>query len=128
MPGATNFAYVKIKNRGTTTARDVTVKAFHHRHSAGQIYPTDWKPMTTAELVAPDIAANSAVEITVGPFACRPSDKRDCMIMAASARGDASNIAHFHQGKTIPEWRLVPHDNNIAKRAEFAVDRAARNP
>jgi len=44
------------------------------------------------------------------------------MIMVATALGDASNIAHFHPGKPIPEWRLVPHDNNIAKRAAFAVD------
>lgn len=122
MPGTTNFAYVKIKNRGTTTASGVTVKAFHHEHSVGQIYPTDWKPMATTELAAPDVAPKSVAEITVGPFAWRPSDKRDCMMMVVTALGDASNVAHFHPGKPIPEWRLVPHDNNIAKRAAFAVD------
>jgi hypothetical protein len=128
VPGTTNFAYVKIKNRGTTAASGVTVKAFHHRHSVGQTYPTDWEPMTTAELAAPDVAPNSAEEISVGPFAWRPSDKRDCLMMVASARGDASNVAHFHPGKTIPEWRLVPHDNNIAKRAIFAVDARGAKP
>ena len=46
--GAANFAYVKIKNRGTTTARGVSVKAIHHKPSAGLVYPDDWKPMTTA--------------------------------------------------------------------------------
>src|SRR5215831_10825321 len=40
--GATNFAYVKIKNRGTTAATKVTVRAFHCRASVGLIYPDDW--------------------------------------------------------------------------------------
>jgi hypothetical protein len=128
VPGTTNFAYVKIKNRGTTAASGVTVKALHHKHSVGQTYPTDWEPMTTAELAAPDVAPNSAEEISVGPFAWRPSDKRDCLMMVVAARGDASNVAHFHPGKTIPEWRLVPHDNNIAKRAIFAVDARGAKP
>ena len=120
--GVTNFAYVKIKNRGTTTASGVTVRAFHYKSSAGQIYPDDWKPMATAELPAPDVPPNSAREITVGPFEWTPSDGRDCMIMVAAAPGDASNIDHFEKEKPIPEWRLVPHDNNIGQRNEIAVD------
>ena len=79
--------------------------------------------MTTAELPAPDVPPNSAREITVGPFEWTPSEGgHDCMIMVATAPGDASNIDHFEQGKTIPEWRLVPHDNNIGQRNEVAVD------
>lgn len=121
--GATNFAYVKIKNRGRTTATGVTVKAFHHKAAAGRLYPNDWEPMTTAELSAPDVPPNSAAEITVGPFAWQPSTAgHDCMIMVATARGDASNIDQFEQGKSIPEWRLVPHDNNIGQRNVVAVD------
>ena len=122
LAGAINFAYVKIKNRGTTTARGVTVKAFHYGPAVGQIYPDDWKPMTTAELSAGDVPPNSAREVTVGPFAWTPSDGRDCMIMVASAPGDASNIGHFEKGSSIPEWRLVPHDNNIGQRREVAAD------
>ena len=121
--GTTNFAYVKIKNRGQTTATGVTVKGFHHRPSAGQVYPGDWQPMTTAELPAPDVPPNSASEVTVGPFAWEPSEAgRDCMIMVVTAPGDASNIDHFAQRKAIPEWRLVPHDNNIGMRSVFAVE------
>jgi hypothetical protein len=44
------------------------------------------------------------------------------MIMVATAPGDPSNVAHFERGKSIPEWRLVPHDNNIGLRNVFAVD------
>jgi zinc metalloprotease ZmpB len=120
--GAANFAYVKIKNRGRATATSVTVKAFHSKPSAGNVYPGSWKPMTTAELPVPDVPPNSARETTVGPFEWMPSEAgHDCMMMVATAPGDASNISHFEQGKTIPEWRLVPHDNNIAQRNEVAV-------
>jgi zinc metalloprotease ZmpB len=120
--GTTNFAYVKLKNRGMTTATGVIVKAFHYKPAAGQVYPGDWKPMTTAELPAPGVPPHSASEITVGPFAWQPSEAgHDCMIMVATAPGDASNIDQFEQGKSIPEWRLVPHDNNIGQRNMFAI-------
>ena len=86
--GTTNFAYVKIKNRGRTTASGVTVKAFHHKPSAGQIYPGDWKPMTTAELrraamFRPIPLPKSRSVRSHGA----PSDKHDCMIMVAAAPG-----------------------------------------
>jgi hypothetical protein len=51
--GATNFAYVKIKNRGTLAATGVIVKAFHADPAIGLVYPNDWQPMTTAQLAAP---------------------------------------------------------------------------
>jgi hypothetical protein len=121
--GTTNFAYVKIKNRGTETATGVTVKAFHCRPSAGLVYPDDWQPMTTAELPAADVPPDSASEITVGPFEWEPSQAgHECMIMVASAPGDLSNIRKFALGDSIPDWRLVPHDNNIGQRNVFPVD------
>jgi hypothetical protein len=120
----TNFAYVKIKNRGTETATAVSVRAFHCKPSAGLVYPDDWQPMSTAQLPAPDVPANSAAEITVGPFEWEPSEAgHECMIMVASAAGrDDSNIDKFALGESIPDWRLVPHDNNIGQRNVFPVD------
>jgi zinc metalloprotease ZmpB len=121
--GTTNFAYVKVKNRGTQTATGVTVKAFHCKPSAGGVYPDDWQPMTTAQVPAPDVAPNSAAEITVGPFAWVPSQAGDeSMIMVVSAPGDLSNIGKLTPGESIPAWRLVPHDNNIGLRNVFPVD------
>jgi len=120
--GATNFAYVKIKNRGTTTAIGVTVKAFQRKPSAGCVYPDDWMPMTTAELPSPDVPPNSKTEVIVGPFEWVPSETGDgCMIMVVTAPGDVSNIIHFDRDKSIPEWRLVPHDNNIGLRSVFSA-------
>ena len=33
-----------------------------------------------------------------------------------SAAGDPSNVDNFTASETIPEWRLVPNDNNIGQR------------
>jgi hypothetical protein len=118
----TNYAYVKIKNRGTQAATNVVVRAFHCRPSAGLVYPDDWQPMTTAQLAAANVPPNSAAEIIVGPFDWVPSQVgHECMFMVASADGDASNIDNFTAGDSIPDWRLVPNDNNIGQRNVYPL-------
>ena len=115
--GVTNYAYVKIKNRGTQAATNVTVRAFHCRPSAGLTYPDDWQPMTTAQLTAANVPPNSAAEIQVGPFEWVPSQiGHECMFMVASDPSDLSNIDNFTASDSIEEWRLVPNDNNIGQR------------
>src|SRR5262245_11305871 len=115
--GKTNYAYVKIKNRGTQQATNVVVKAFQADPTIGLVYPTDWKQMTTAQLAAPNIAPNNAAEKIVGPFKWTPTKLgHECMFMIVSANADLSNVSNFSAGETIPEWRLVPHDNNIGQR------------
>jgi hypothetical protein len=113
---------VKIKNRGSQTATNVVVRAFHCRPSAGLVYPDDWQPMTTAQLAAANLPPYSAAEIIVGPFDWVPSQVgHECMFMVASADGDASNIDNFTAGDSIPDWRLVPNDNNIGQRNVYPV-------
>ena len=143
--GVSNYAYVKIKNRGSQTATNVVVRGFHCQPATGLTWPSDWQAMTTSQLAAPDVAPNDASEITVGPFEWVPSQPdHECMLMIVSANGDPSNIDNFSGGDSIPEWRLVPHDNNVGQRnvapvpggggfrgllAAFAARRfVARNP
>jgi len=38
------------------------------------------------------------------------------VLMIVSATGDPSNIDNFTAGEVIPEWRLVPNDNNVGQR------------
>ncbi|NOJ50477.1 hypothetical protein [Bradyrhizobium archetypum] len=115
--GVTNYAYVRIKNRGTQLATNVTVRAFHCRPSAGLVYPDDWQPMTTAQLSAADVQPNSAAEVLVGPFDWVPSQVgHECMFMVVSAPNDTSNIDNFTANDSMEEWRLVPNDNNIGQR------------
>lgn len=114
--GQTNYAYVRIKNRGTQAATNVVVKGFHCNPGAGLVFPTDWTPMTTPQLAAPNLAAADAVGVVVGPFKWVPSQVgHECMFFSVSAKGDAGNIDGAITGP-IPEWRLVPHDNNLGQR------------
>lgn len=115
--GKVNYAYVKVKNRGTQTATKVIVKAFHANPAAGLVYPNDWQAMTTPQLAVPNIAPNNGAELIVGPFKWTPTHVgHECIFMIASATGDPSNVSHLSAGESVPEWRLVPHDNNIGQR------------
>lgn len=116
---ATNYAYVKIKNRGTSVANNVIVKGYHCKPSAGVLWPNDLQPMTTAQLSAGTIQPNNTQEITVGPFEWTPVTNawgHDCMMMIVSADGDPSNVDNFTAGEVVEDWRLVPNDNNVAQR------------
>jgi zinc metalloprotease ZmpB len=117
--GQPNFVYVRVKNRGTSTANNVVVKGFHCKPGAGLLWPNDLQAMTTAQLPAGSILGNNAQEKIVGPFQWTPITNafgHDCLLMIASATGDPANTTHFTAGESIPEWRLVPNDNNIAQR------------
>ena len=120
IPDETNYMYVKVKNRGTNSASDVTIKGYHCLPGAGLTWPVDFTEMTPAGgLDVASIGANDSEEITVGPFEWIPNENiygHDCVLMIASAPGDPSNIDNFTVGETIEEWRLVPNDNNIGQR------------
>ena len=78
--GQTNYAYVRIKNRGFQSATSIAVKAFHCFPGVGLVYPTDWMPMDTPQLSAPDLAANNSLGEIVGPFNWVPSQAgHECM-------------------------------------------------
>jgi hypothetical protein len=117
--GVANFAYVRVKNRGTTTAQNVRVRGFHHRNAGATVWPIDFKPLTTTELTAGSLQPNGQETKVVGPFEWVPSVDalgNDALMMAVSANGDPSNIDNFTAGESVPEWRLVPNDNNIGLR------------
>lgn len=117
--GATNYAYVKVKNRGTQTAANTVVRGYHTKPGAGLLWPADFAAFATPSIAVGSIAGNNAEEKVVGPFEWTPNINaygHDCMLMVVSADGDASNIDKFVAGESIPEWRLVPNDNNIAQR------------
>lgn len=122
--GSTNFIYVKVKNRGTQQANNVVVKGFHTKPGAGLLWPADFESFTTSQIAAGTLGANNSEEKIVGPFEWTPNTNaygHDCILMVASADGDASNIDKFTAGESIPLWRLVSNDNNIAQRNVYPV-------
>ncbi len=114
-----NYAYVKIKNRGTQTANNVVVRGFHTKPAAGLLWPSDFEAFATASINVGTLGANNSEEKIVGPFEWQPNINaygHDCMLMIVSATSDPSNIDNFTAGEVIPEWRLVPNDNNVGQR------------
>jgi zinc metalloprotease ZmpB len=117
--GATNYAYVKVKNRGTQQAQNVVVYGYHTKPGAGLNWPADFASFATASINVGTINGNSSQEVVAGPFKWTPNINaygHDCMLMVVKADGDASNVDNFTAGETVPEWRLVPNDNNVGQR------------
>jgi len=117
--GATNYAYVKAKNRGTQLANNVVVRGFHTKPMAGLLWPDDFEAFTTAQISVGTLGANNTEEKVVGPFSWTPNINaygHDCILMIVSATSDPSNVDNFTAGEVMPEWRLVPNDNNIGQR------------
>jgi hypothetical protein len=115
----TNYAYVRIRNRGSSIANQVNVRGFHCKPLAGHVWPVDFQVMDTTEIGIPTIQPNDGEEIVVGPFAWIPNpneDGDDSMMMVVSAEGDPDHADKYHAGRIIEDWRLVPNDNNIAIR------------
>lgn len=117
--GQTNFAYVRVKNRGTLAATNVAVRGYSANPGAGLSWPADWKPMLTPQINVASIPSGGTV--VVGPFKWKPQNiGHECMFMEASTLGDRSNIdpLTFFPSATgpTPEWRVVPFDNNIGQR------------
>lgn len=118
--GATNYVYVRVRNRGTSQAENVSVRGYTSRLGAGLVWPDDWQPMATAVLpVAGGIEPGGAA--VAGPFQwAAPQSGQAGLLMSVSASGDLSNIdpnsfLPCAAGPT-PEWMLVPFDNNLARR------------
>ncbi len=112
--GATNYMYVRVKNRGTQTAHNVRVDGYHANPGSGLLFPDDWQPMGTPTVPASGPIASGGSTI-VGPFAFVPTHVgHECLLAIAHADGDPGNDTTITG--PIPEHRLVPFDNNIAQR------------
>jgi hypothetical protein len=118
--GQTNFAYVRVRNRGSQQANNVVVRGYSANPSAVLSWPDDWTPMDTPQLdVAGGVPAGG--NVVVGPFQWTPRNVgKETMLMEVSADGDFSNIDRrtFFPCATGPtqEWQLVPFDNNLGQR------------
>jgi hypothetical protein len=119
--GVSNYAYVRVKNRGSEPATEVVVRGYHTRPSAGIVWPDDWQPMVTTELSPSGHTIPAGEEAIVGPFEWVPNNEgHECLLMYVSANGDLSNIdpvtALPCAAGPIPDSRLTPFDNNIGQR------------
>ena len=112
--GEANYMYVRVKNRGTQAASEVSVDAYHCVPGTGLAFPDDCTPMTTPTLFAPDPIPPGG-SVIVGPFTFTPPEfGHECLLAIVSASGDPGNDLTI--AGTIAEHRFVPFDNNIGQR------------
>lgn len=112
--GTTNYLYVRVQNRGTKTAQNVRVDAYHTNPGTGLLFPDDWQPMDVPTLPAAGPLASGGSTI-IGPFDFVPTQVgHECLLAIAHADDDPGNDTTITG--TIPEHRLVPFDNNIGQR------------
>lgn len=127
--GRPNHVYVRVKNRGTDPAAAIVVRGYHSRPMTGLIWPADWAPMTTAQILFPGPLASGGNTV-VGPFEWTPTTVgHECLLMIVSTPGDRSvvdPVGGTVTGGSIPHWRLVPFDNNIAQRNVAPVSGGGR--
>jgi hypothetical protein len=67
-----NYGYVKIKNRGTQTANNVVVRAYHAKPTTTLVWPDSYIPMITTMIKLPQPIPSGGSTI-VGPFEWVPS-------------------------------------------------------
>ena len=114
LAGFPGFVYVRLHNRGTQSAVDASVKLFQADPASGLEWPGTWAPAATPQLPASG-PVPSGGQTVIGPFSWSPSSAGQVALLAsASATGDASN-ADTVSG-SIADWRLIPFDNNLARR------------
>lgn len=107
--------YVRVKNRGTKTANNVVVKAYHCNPGSGLAWPDHWSPMDTPQLAASG-SIPSGGQVVVGPFKWSPEVYgHECLLAIASAGADDPGNDTTVFG-SIPHSRFVPFDNNIGQR------------
>jgi hypothetical protein len=112
--GVPNFAYVRVRNRGTANATGVTVRAFQSRVPGPKVWPTDWKPLNPAVVpVAAGVPAGG--NVVVGPLAWTPEFAGQSLLVGVGATGDRTNLETVTAGP-LPTERLVRLDNNTVQR------------
>lgn len=115
--GQVNYAYVLLKNRGTGSAANASVRGFQGAVGSGFNWPGDFTPMATPAVAAPGLITSGG-QVVLGPFNWTPAQSGNgAILMVATADGDASIVENpLILNLPIPNWRFVPFDNNIAQR------------
>ncbi len=108
-----NFVYVKVKNRGHSNARGISVKVYHSNKIADSIFSDDFELMEPFKInVNQELPSGN--EVVVGPFKWTPITEDKNILAVTSCDKDKSN-ADTLQG-SFPYEYLISFDNNNAQR------------
>jgi len=122
-PNATNFLFVRIKNRGTLTANNIFINGYSTFPSGGSVWPQDWGLLNSQPVSGGSNLAPNADRI-IGPITWTAPSlfAHVCIMITVTADGDYPNT-FFNVTPTppLPNWFLIPNDNNIAQRNMSAI-------
>lgn len=113
--GQTNFAYVRVSNRGFSQVTGVEARAFQCASQSDQVWPLDWEALSDP-LISSSMSIAPGHSIVLGPFKWTPTSTQPSLLMSVSTTGDTSNLSRYTSANPIAMQRLLPFDNNIAQR------------
>ncbi|HRA19785.1 MAG TPA: VWA domain-containing protein [Anaerolineae bacterium] len=108
LAGQTNYIQVRVRNRGSAEARNVTVRVFDAVGGTSMRWPDDWMPMI-GEASIPSLAAGASTVVSIPWRAV--SSGHTCFLARIAADADA-----------VVSEGWVPFDNNLCQRNVQVVD------
>lgn len=117
IPGTPNYLFVRVKNRGQLNADNILVNGYRCAPGGGMVWPLDWILLNDTP-VSGGTALTPGGSRIVGPITWTPPTGQNhiCLLVTVEASGDVPNTWYPIANTTIPDWHLVPTDNNVAQR------------
>jgi hypothetical protein len=107
-----NYLYVRVHNKGSQSAQDFSIDAYHCNPGTGMIWPDHFELMGSLDIPEPVPAGGS---IRVGPFIWTPEiEDHECLLAIARGADDPS-ISDTLIG-SVEHGKIVRFDNNVGQR------------
>ncbi|MXX86185.1 MAG: tyrosinase family protein [Acidobacteria bacterium] len=112
-----NYMYVRVRNRGTEPAKDVTVKAYNADPGTGLLWPRHFNAIGQLNVLG---GVASGASVIVGPFPWTPKRKdHECLLAIVDSPDDPTTMPMFIGN--IAHWKLVRFDNSVGQRNVFPI-------
>jgi hypothetical protein len=115
LPGMTNYIYMRVRNRGTTTIHDINVDVYWGSAGLGLTWPSSWTPANNTTI--PSLAPGAVVIVSV-PWNTPLITGHFCL----RARIDSLEDPIGSGPDTILPTDAVRNNNNIAQKNAHIVD------
>lgn len=123
---ATNYMYLKVRSRGQAWPSHFVAKIYKCGPGGGNVWPNDWSSFSTPTEVVHAVSGTPS-EILIGPFQwTAPATWAHVCVLATVSTiqltSSGYNLTDVDQANTetilatIPDWHLIPLDNNIAQK------------
>jgi PKD repeat protein len=115
IPGATNYVYVRVRNRMSTTVENITVPVYWANVALGTSWPASWSPIGSFNIAS---LAGGAQTVKVIPWNVPFTAAHFCL----RARADAPKDPVGSGPDTVAPVDWPPNNNNIIQKNVNVVD------